>query len=273
MGKSVRALARTTLFALPGGVVGAGAGALMCWVAGLTEALGDGIRFGAALGMVTGVLLSGPFENWSPPGWLQSLPGSLRGLFGQRREAAPPANSGALKPEAVVMALDTVRDAAPPRQEARKPAVLFLCVANSARSQMAEALLRKYAGDYFEVFSAGLRPREIHPLTIRVMAENGLDLSGQQPKGVRQFLGRLTVQVAITVCAAVEEDCPTHWLGARTRLSWPFPDPAAATGTEEERLAAFRAVRDQLDVKIRTWLREIRLPLPPGNEQPVAKGV
>ena len=155
-------------------------------------------------------------------------------------------------------------DAAAP--EARKPVVLFLCVGNSARSQMAEAILRQYAGDRFEIHSAGLRPRDIHPLTARVLAEAGLDISGQQSKGLRQFLGKLTVHVVITVCAAEEEDCPTLWPGARARLAWPFPDPAAATGTAEERLAAFRAVRDQVDARIRDWLGEMGVDVPRGEK-------
>jgi arsenate reductase len=149
-------------------------------------------------------------------------------------------------------------------EEVRKPVVLFLCVGNSARSQMAEAFLRKHAGQYFEVHSAGLRPREIHPLTVRVMSEAGIDISGQQSKPVSQFLGRLTVHVAISVCAAAEDDCPTQWPWAFARLSWPFPDPVACAGTEEERLAAFRTVRDQVDQKIRDWLAEIGAGPPPG---------
>jgi arsenate reductase len=136
----------------------------------------------------------------------------------------------------------------------RKPVVLFLCVGNSARSQMAEAFLKRYAGGRFEVYSAGMRPRPVHPLAVRVMAEAGIDISGQQPKALRQYLGWQTVHLAITVCAAAEEDCPTNWPGALSRLSWPFPDPAAAEGTEEERLETFRAVRDQVETKIKTWL-------------------
>jgi len=138
-----------------------------------------------------------------------------------------------------------------------KPAVLFLCTGNSARSQMAEAYLRKYAGDRFEAYSAGMVPRGIHPLTVRVMAEAGIDLSGHESKPLRQFLGTLAVRVAITVCAREEEDCPFLWPGALARLSWPFEDPADCQGSEVERLAKFRAVRDQIEARIRGWLTEL----------------
>ncbi len=138
-----------------------------------------------------------------------------------------------------------------------KPAVLFVCTHNAARSQMAEALLRKRAADYFDVYSAGSAPTQIHPLTIRVMQEIGIDVSGQQAKPLRQYLGKLAINYAIFVCQNAEERCPTLWPSALTRLSWPFDDPTGSIGTDEERMARFRAVRDQIDAKIVAWLNEL----------------
>jgi arsenate reductase len=139
----------------------------------------------------------------------------------------------------------------------KKPQVLFLCTGNSARSQMAEALLKRYAGNEFEVHSAGTRPSAIHPFTTAVMSEMGIDLKDQRSKSVREFLGRLPLKAClITVCQAEENGCPRTWAGPQLRLSWPFEDPAACEGSEEERLAKFRAVRNQIDEKIKSWLKE-----------------
>jgi arsenate reductase (thioredoxin) len=137
-----------------------------------------------------------------------------------------------------------------------KERVLFLCTGNSARSQMAEAFLRRYGGDTFEVFSAGLEPKGINPLTIQVMAEIGFDLSGQTSKGVNEFLGKVLIQRLITVCDQAEKNCPTMWPGVNQRMHWSFEDPAAFEGTPEEKLAKFRAVRDQIKAKILSWLDE-----------------
>ena len=137
-----------------------------------------------------------------------------------------------------------------------KPNVLFLCTGNTARSQMAEAFLKKYAGDRFEVFSAGYAPREINPLTWKVMAEKGFDLSGQYSKGVGDFLGKMSLRYLIIVCANAEKTCPKTFPGVLFRLFWPFDDPAAITGSEAEKLAAFRRARDQIDQKIQLWLKE-----------------
>ena len=128
-----------------------------------------------------------------------------------------------------------------------KPKVLFLCTGNAARSQMAEAFLRAYAGDHFDVYSAGLKPREINPLTIRVMAERGFDLAGQRAKGLDEYLG--------TVCQRAQEECPVFPF-VHERLSWPFEDPARAEGSEEVRLDAFRRVRDEIDGRIRHWVQD-----------------
>ena len=138
-----------------------------------------------------------------------------------------------------------------------KPKVLFLCTGNTARSQMAEAFLKRYAGDRFEVFSAGYHPKEIHPLTRRVMAEKGFDLSGQSYKGVVEFLGKINFRYLIVVCEESEKTCPKTFPGILIRLFWPFDDPAAVQGSGEEKLAKFREVRDQIDWRIQLWLKEL----------------
>jgi arsenate reductase len=120
---------------------------------------------------------------------------------------------------------------------------------------MAEAFLRKYAGNYFEVYSAGFEPRPIHPYTIKVMREIGYDLSGQHPKDLSQYLGRVHFGIVITVCVKAEEVCPTI-PDVSTRLYWPFEDPAAFQGTEEEKIAKFREIRDKINEKTRAWLKE-----------------
>jgi arsenate reductase len=134
--------------------------------------------------------------------------------------------------------------------------VLFLCTGNSARSQMAEAFLRKYAGDRFEAHSAGLEPKGMNPLTIKVMEEAGVDMSGQSSKGVDTYLGKVLFQYLITVCDDADKNCPTTWPGVNQRLHWSFEDPAAFRGTDEEKLAKFRQVRDQIDEKIKVWISE-----------------
>ena len=134
--------------------------------------------------------------------------------------------------------------------------VLFLCTGNSARSQMAEGLLREYAGDRFEAHSAGLEPKGINPLTIRVMEEAGVDMSGHTSKGFETYLGKVLFQYLITLCDDAEKNCPTTWPGVSSRLHWHFEDPAALAGTEEEKLAKFRQVRDQIDQKIKAWVAE-----------------
>ena len=139
--------------------------------------------------------------------------------------------------------------------------VLFLCTGNSARSQMAEAFLRHYAGDHFDAFSAGLEPKGIHPLTKQVMEEIGVDLDDQYSKDVRDYLGKTIFSYIITVCSNAERNCPTTFLGHSHRLHWKFEDPAALGGSDEEKLAKFREVRDQIDQRIRSWLAEQGLAL------------
>ena len=133
-----------------------------------------------------------------------------------------------------------------------KPKVLFLCTGNSARSQMAEGFLRKYAGDRFEVFSAGLEPGFINPLTIQVMEEKGMDMSGYYSKGLDQFLGKVHFAYLITVCSRADEKCPI-FPGMGQRLHWPFEDPAAFQGSPEEKLAKFRQVRDEIEAKVKEF--------------------
>lgn len=142
-----------------------------------------------------------------------------------------------------------------------KARVLFLCTGNSARSQMAEAFLRKYAGDHFEVHSAGVEPKGLHPLTVRVMNEVGIDMSAHRSKGVGDYLGRVNFGYLITVCADAEANCPVAFLGVSQRQFWKFDDPAKAEGTDEEKLARFRQVRDQISARIKAWLVETQLPI------------
>ena len=130
-------------------------------------------------------------------------------------------------------------------EKMEKANVLFLCTGNSARSQMAEALLCAQAGHRFETFSAGLEPTAVNPLAIAAMAEIGIDISGQRAKGIGEYLGRRHFGYLITVCDHAAADCPV-FPGVATRLHWSLVDPAAAEGSEEERLEVFRRVRDEL---------------------------
>ena len=139
--------------------------------------------------------------------------------------------------------------------------VLFLCTGNSTRSQMAEAFLRKYAGERFKVHSAGLEPRPINPLTIKVMQEVGFELSAHHSKGIDDYLGKVHFQYLITVCDDAEKNCPTTWPGVNQRLHWSFEDPARFTGTDEQKLAKFRQVRDQIGAKVKAWLTEQSIPI------------
>ena len=134
--------------------------------------------------------------------------------------------------------------------------VLFLCTGNSARSQMAEALLRHYGGGRFAVCSAGTEPKGVHPLTVRVLAELGLPTDGLVSKSLDRYLDQPWDYV-ITVCDRAAESCPV-FPGAATRLHWSFPDPAAVPGSPEARLAAFRAVRDAIAERVRAFVQGAR---------------
>ena len=123
-----------------------------------------------------------------------------------------------------------------------KARVLFLCTHNSARSQMAEGLLRHLAGDRFEAMSAGTEATHVRPLAIKAMEEVGIDISGQESKTLDRYLQE-HLDYVITVCDDANEACP-FFPGAAERLHWSFEDPSKAEGTEEERLAVFRSVRD-----------------------------
>lgn len=138
----------------------------------------------------------------------------------------------------------------------KQPKILFLRIENRARSQMAEAFLRKYAGDQFEVYSAGLDPSPIHPYVYQVMEEVGMDLEGQHPKGVDDFLNKMYFGILITVCDDAAENCPV-WLGGGRKEHLGFPDPAAAKGSEEERLEVFRKARDGLREEALSYLEEV----------------
>jgi arsenate reductase len=129
-----------------------------------------------------------------------------------------------------------------------KTRVLFLCTHNSARSQMAEGLLRHLAGDRFEVMSAGTEATLVRPEAIRAMAELGVDISGQESKTLERYLGE-PFDYVVTVCDAANEACPV-FPGAKGRLHWSFRDPSQATGGDEERLEVFRAVRDEILARI-----------------------
>jgi arsenate reductase (thioredoxin) len=131
--------------------------------------------------------------------------------------------------------------------------VLILCTGNSARSQMAEGILRHLAGDDFEVASAGVAPSQIRPEAIKVMGELGIDISGQRSKSVDEFL-RQEFHYVITVCDNANEQCPV-FPGPTERIHWSFADPAAVQGDEPARLAAFRRVRDEIAERLKAFTR------------------
>lgn len=140
-----------------------------------------------------------------------------------------------------------------------KPKVIFLCTGNSARSQMAEGLLRALAGDEFEAFSAGIEPKgRILPEVKEVMREAGIDISGQWSKSVMEYLGKAAFAHVITVCADAEENCPAIFLNMGTHEHWPFDDPAKFD--EGLRLDSTRRVRDQIEQRLRLWLGEQDIP-------------
>ena len=130
--------------------------------------------------------------------------------------------------------------------------VLFLCTGNSARSQMAEGLLRHIGGDRFEVASAGVSPTKVRPEAIEVMREIGVDISQQRSKGVDDFIGREFDHV-ITVCDNANEQCPV-FPGRTNRIHWSFDDPAAVEGDDDTTLAVFRRVRDEILHQIESFV-------------------
>jgi arsenate reductase len=134
--------------------------------------------------------------------------------------------------------------------------ILFVCNGNSARSQMAEAFLRKFGGDLYEVYSGGMVAKGIHPMTIQVMNEVGIDISGHHSKNVSELLGHMQFDEAIIVCRRAEDDCPTIAGTTKQLQRWIFEDPLRAEGSDKEKLAKFREVRDQIEARIKLWLAE-----------------
>jgi len=130
--------------------------------------------------------------------------------------------------------------------------VIFVCTGNSARSQMAEALLRRDGGAAFDVVSAGVRPRSVHPMTITALDKVGIDITGARSKSVGEFLGQ-RFDYVITVCDRARATCPVFPGGSMT-LHWGVDDPAEATGTDEERQAAFDRALKELAIRIHTFL-------------------
>jgi arsenate reductase (thioredoxin) len=139
-----------------------------------------------------------------------------------------------------------------------KHKVLFVCVHNSARSQMAEAWLKALYGDRFDVKSAGIEPGTLNPLVIRVMAETGIDISGNWTKGIYDLLkAGESFSWVITVCdEAAAERCPL-FPGAAQRLHWSFPDPSRLEGSEADKLAALRKIRDDIRTRIEEWAASV----------------
>ena len=132
-----------------------------------------------------------------------------------------------------------------------KKRVLILCTGNSARSQMAEGLLRHDGGEKFEVESAGVEPSHVRPQAVEAMREIGVDISGHRSKSVEEFAGQ-EFDYVITVCDNAKEHCPVFPANTR-RIHWSFDDPAAAVGDEAERLAVFRRVRDEIRGRLREF--------------------
>ncbi len=137
-----------------------------------------------------------------------------------------------------------------------KVKVLFLCTRNSCRSQMAEGFLKHLAPGRYEVLSAGMEPKPIHPLAIKVMEEVGIDIGSQKPTDVNSVIGRYIFAYVIFVCEHAQKNCPRIFPGFGDHAYWPFEDPEGFEGSEEEKLDKFREVRDQIRARIEDWLKE-----------------
>ena len=135
-----------------------------------------------------------------------------------------------------------------------KEKVLFLCTGNSCRSQIAEGLLRHFGGDKFEVFSAGVDPKGVNPLSIKVMGEVDIDISNHKSKSVDEFLSG-EFDYVITVCDNAKKVCPV-FPGKFEKLHWDLVDPAEAKGTEEEKLKVFRKIRDQMKEYVNDFVKD-----------------
>ena len=129
--------------------------------------------------------------------------------------------------------------------------VLFVCTGNSARSVMAEALLRQHGGERFEVHSAGTEPKGVNPLTLRVLGDAGIDTSFARSKSVTEFLGQ-SFDYVVTVCDQARQTCPV-FPGVHASLHWGYEDPAAAEGSDEERLVVFRRVFVQMAERVKQF--------------------
>ncbi len=136
-----------------------------------------------------------------------------------------------------------------------KQRVLILCTANSARSQMAEGLLRYLAGDALEVFSAGAKPSVVNPFAIQAMHQRGIDISQHRSKHLNEFLND-AFDYVLTVCDAAAETCPV-FPGKAQRVHWSFPDPAAVEGSDDDKLASFIQVRDSLEKTLGDWAKSL----------------
>jgi arsenate reductase len=198
--------------------------------------------------LAEGCLDGGPLD----PGLVSTLDEQRRRIAEQREELE--------RLEIELNDLETTIDAAGgrrPRHAARKRiVVLFVCNGNSARSQIAEALLGRHGGASFLPLSAGTRPKSVHPLTVRVLAEVGIDWTGARAKPVAEVLGR-RLDYLITLSNEAREECPA-FPGPHSSLHWHLEDPAAVAGTEEERLEAFRATRTELTVRLRPFIEIAR---------------
>lgn len=151
------------------------------------------------------------------------------------------------------MTVDATGVSGPPAADAARPIrVIFVCTGNSARSQMAEALLRQDGGDRFEVVSAGVSPRGVHPMTIESLARVGIDITGARSKPVGEFLGQ-RFDYVITVCDKARATCPVFPGGSET-LHWGVQDPVEVEGTDAQRRAAFDAALRELAVRIHTFM-------------------
>ncbi|MEN9576318.1 MAG: hypothetical protein RL514_4173 [Verrucomicrobiota bacterium] len=139
-----------------------------------------------------------------------------------------------------------------------KHRVLFVCIHNSARSQMAEAFLNQICGDHFEAHSAGIEPGKLNPIVVEAMQEIGIDISGNQVKAVFDYVKSSKIfSYVITVCdEASAERCPI-FAGVTKRLHWSFPDPSSFQGTHADKLAGTRTVRDTIQAKVEAWCKEV----------------
>jgi arsenate reductase len=144
-----------------------------------------------------------------------------------------------------------------------KQNVLFVCTGNSARSQLAEALLRHHAGDLFEVYSGGTNPRPINPLTVRVLQEASLPTDELRAKRAETFRGGMPFRYVISLSGGPSWTCVANWPNTVERLFWTFENPASTEDTDEDPLERFRDVRDQIDARIQSWVAEVRRSLSP----------